>query len=69
MNARYVVLEYGIYYDCYTMPYEDDTLQNTLFTHVGGWIHHQATLYGHASILCVVYCDRVVAKLITSYRG
>ena len=21
-------------------------------THIGGWIHHQATLYGHTYILC-----------------
>ena len=24
----------------------------TLSTHIGGWIHHQATLYGHAFVIC-----------------
>ena len=44
--------------------YEDGPLQDTLFTHIGGWIHHQATLYGHTSILCAVQCDRAAANFV-----
>ena len=43
-------------------------LQDTLLTHIGGWIHDQATLYGHTSILCAVQCDRAAANFITSVR-
>ena len=41
---------------------------NVHCTHIGGWIHHQALLYGHKSILCVVQCDREIAKFCPSVR-
>ena len=40
----------------------------TLLKHIGGWIHHQATLYGHTSIPCTGQCHRAAVNFITSVQ-
>ena len=43
-------------------------LYKTLFTCIGGLIHHKALLYGDTSILYVAQCDRTAVYFITSVR-
>ena len=40
----------------------------TLFTHIRGWIHHQANLYGHTYILCAAKCYRAAGNFFSSVR-
>ena len=37
-------------------------------THIRGWIHHQAILYGHTSILFTMQCDWAAINFITSIK-
>ena len=40
----------------------------TFFTRIKGWIHHQALLYGHASILSVAGCDWTTVNFFASVK-
>ena len=51
-----------------TTWYEDGPLQDTLLTHIGGWIHHLDALYGHTSILYAAQCDMGAVNFIVSVR-